>query len=559
MTLSHPGSGVSGKAARPTSTRGRLVDVPYPYAQLRRHYWIAIACLLPAALVLVFFASSAHLSEATLTMVNTLFPMYSMVVLAALIYNCVKDLPETIWTAFVWAPMQSIVFLYFGPLINIFGSEATLLARAGHPLTVTPAELLRANLLISVAVPLLLTGMAAALSVLAPPRVPRHVWQDANRFVYPERLASIAFMVILAGGLFRYALVKPAEWQVIPIIVPGIFGSLGFMVDLGLALLAYIAASRKGSRWVIPLIILWGGHVALTLLSFAKTELVVALVFPILGIYLARRRLKELAFGAAMTAVAFSLSTPLVTHGRGELFLIHGDINRGGYNDRINVLTTYVTGSASSNTPSYVIDEERTAQWWWVRLDYASPIAKAMLLHDSGYESRTIETAWMRFIPRVIWPEKPILEGPGTYFYSTLLGRETSTLVGISIYGDMYWHYGWLGVIFIAPLVGFVFGFASRFALKWVLEREFIFFPLVLYMLIWVASGTNKYLINGFIGALPIIVAYTAAFYLFSGVLKGEMANERRKRRPQRTLRGPPQGQGPRPPPRPGARPLGPR
>ncbi|MEM0905735.1 MAG: hypothetical protein AAGJ94_00115 [Pseudomonadota bacterium] len=548
MTLSPPNSGANTPIAgpRPVPRSGRPSDaVPYPYALLRRHYWTAIGLLVPPALILLLLVSSGNLSDTTLTFINTLLPLYSVAVLSALIYNCVRCLPETIWTAFFWAPLQSIVFLYLGPLVNVFGSEATLLAKAGHPLTATPSELLRANLLISIAVPLLLSGIAAALSVFAPPRVPKHVWQDANRFVDPERLAPVALAVIVVGGLFRYGLVKPADWGIIPIVIPGILGSLSFLVDLGLALLAYIAASKRGGRWVIPLIVLWGAHLVLTLLSFAKSELVVALVFPILGIYLARQRLKELALGAALTAVAFSLSTPLVTHARSELFLLHGEINSGGYGDRVNVLTAYVTGSGASGTPDYVIDEERTAQWWWMRLDYASPIAKAMLLYDSGYASRTVETAWMRFIPRFLWPEKPLFEGPGKYFYSILLGRETETLVGISIYGDMYWHYGWLGLIIIAPFIGFVFGFTGRLALKWVLERDFIYFPLVLYMLIWVAAGTNKYLINGFIGSLPIIAAYMLVFYLFSGVLKGEMANDQRKRRSKLHPHGLPPNQRP--------------
>ncbi|MEM8664313.1 MAG: hypothetical protein AAGF49_09360, partial [Pseudomonadota bacterium] len=148
---------------RPVRQPRRAAQTPRPYAALRRHYWMAVLCLLPMPLVYVLvelnLIAGADLS--ILTTANTYGPIYGATVLAFLTYACVRTAPETIWTAFFWFPLQSFVFFYFGPLVNVLGSDVTIYSRAGHPLTATPLELLRANMLISVAVPLVLAGMAA--------------------------------------------------------------------------------------------------------------------------------------------------------------------------------------------------------------------------------------------------------------------------------------------------------------------------------------------------------------------------------------------------------------
>ena len=153
----------------------------------------------------------------------------------------------------------------------------------------------------------------------------------------------------------------------------------------------------------------------------------------------------------------------------------------------------------------------------WTRLKLSGPQVSAMELYDAGFRNRTLNTAWMYFIPRVVWPDKPILYGPGLQFYRQLTGREDAvSFLGLSIYGDLYWQFGWLGVLVGGVLFGWVLGVTSALALRAIRSENFIMLPFVMMALDLAITAPNKYVINGVIGALPIMIAYYLLFSNFS-------------------------------------------
>ena len=91
-----------------------------------------------------------------------------------------------------------------------------------------------------------------------------------------------------------------------------------------------------------------------------------------------------------------------------------------------------------------------------MRLNYASVQAIGMRLRDDAVGIDTLSNVWMMFVPRIIWPDKPIYASPGIQFYTLITGNE-GTSVGISVFGDVYWQFGWMGIFIIIPMIALLY------------------------------------------------------------------------------------------------------
>ena len=387
-----------------------------------------------------------------------------------------------------------------GPLVEIYSNEITLLTLSITKLAVSPEELLRANKLSSLGVTLALMGFWFHL------RWRDRTWASTvSQFrpvISPERVA-LAF--VLGGGLLKYLLLKPAQWGMIDIVIPGSVTNVGYLLELGFAILAFLAM-KKNRRAGVLFLILWPPSLFLTILSFSKTEMVVAMLLPLIGAYLADRKLLRLIAGLSVVAFVFIVAQPWVHYGRAIVYARTGNINEAGYTERIEILGTYVRGDGVFGP---IGTDQDQVQTWWERLSYAGPQALAMEFHDQGFANRSLSTFWMSFFPRAIWWDKPIMIGPGLAFYRLVTGNENGqSYLGLSIYGDLYWQYGWAGILVGCPLIGWLFAILAARSIHAVRSREFIMLPAVLLALQMVLLGPTAYVINGIIAPLPIYIAY---------------------------------------------------
>jgi hypothetical protein len=136
-----------------------------------------------------------------------------------------------------------------------------------------------------------------------------------------------------------------------------------------------------------------------------------------------------------------------------------------------------------------------------------------------------IHEAWIYFVPRVIWPEKPILYAPGLELYRLLTGHvDGYSFLGLSIYGDLYWQYGWSGVIFGCLIVGWVFGVVTARSISAIRRQEYLMLPFILLVLKTSMQGPNQFVVSAFIGAIPII-----AFWFFALWAASRMAQSQKQ------------------------------
>ncbi len=428
----------------------------------------------------------------------------------------VRHCPEAIWAPSFWILMNSAVFYGIGPLVEVYGNPSTRAALLYSELAVSPSELTRSNLLSASGITCLISGFW--LHVCANPGKWKAVASSqplARSYISPIHVA-IAFVV--GGAILRYLFIKPAQWGMIDMVIPGVLTSVAPILDVGFGIMTYLAV-RGSPRLRCAIAICLPIHLLLTLLAMSKMELVIALMFPALGAYLGNRSLSRLAIMLAVIAYVFVPAQNLVHIGRAAILEKSGTINDAGYLERIDIVIDYISRQPDPVPLSYG-DEQR--QGWWTRLNFSGEQALAMALYDAGAAGSTLSNAWIRFIPRVLWPDKPIIRPLGAEFYNISVNRQGTSNLGLPIYGDLYWNYGWAGVIVGCLLIGWLFAAMSWRSIEALKKMEFIVLPAVLIAMLSAAQGLNNFVLDSIISRLPIYFAYLFSAGLLVKYLKSK-------------------------------------
>lgn len=478
--------------------------------RVARAYGETLLMLFPLILLYWLIPIASDL-KSSYNFINGTAPIYFIAVLGFLAARVSKLMPDSLWSGLFWFPVQAAVFYGFGPLVEVYGNAITTDSLARHILAVDDVELFRAHKLSTTGIAFILLGLFAHLQFL------RRAWAKPRHATTSKLpVEKIGILMVLGGAAFKYVILLPAQWGLLDVTVAGVLSGLGSVTDLGFAIVAYSAA--RGDRWQRRFFwALWPLHLFLTVLAFAKVSVVMAMLLPLIGAYLAHRNRRKLIFGLAVTAFVYAALQPFVNYGRGVIYEGTSTISEASYSERVEILIEFVSASGTINE---AYEDDR--QGWWTRLNFAGPQAYAMELYDQGYANPTLGRAWIYFIPRAIWPDKPIMVGPGLEFYRLVTSRSDAySFLGLTVYGDLYWQYGWGGVIFGSLFIGFLFAALSSQAVRAIRRRDFILLPAVLMALEMALLGPNKFVLNGIIGTLPIYFAYYFAASWASKQLSG--------------------------------------
>ncbi|MEM8547900.1 MAG: hypothetical protein AAGF46_07030, partial [Pseudomonadota bacterium] len=403
---------------------------------------------------------------------NIVIPVFFIAVLLLTSYSLLRIIPESIWTGLVWFPIASATFYGFGALVEVLGNEITKQALSAHPLFVDTRQLWLSNQLSALGVTFVTIGIwaqSALAGAFGRPAV--HCFDDERTAIAP---AALAVLFLVTGGLLKYGLMNPAQWGMIDVLIPGSLGQLAVLVDIGFAILAFLAVRNRARGPAIGCCLLFPLHLYFTVIGFAKLEIMLAMLLPVVGAYVGHRRISILGVSLVVMATAFVFSQDLVRFGRHQILLDTGVIDQASYGRRVAILNDYLGGARIEDVGG------EAAQGWWTRLNFSGVQAFAIGAREVGLPAFNITRAWMYFVPRAVWPEKPIMHSPSREFYAMVTGNAPTSALALSIYGDLYWQYGWLGVVAGCILIGWLYAMMARRTLQAVLRRDYIMLPVIL-------------------------------------------------------------------------------
>ncbi len=384
-------------------------------------------------------------------------------------YRIVASNPRTIWTPLPWFALTAGIYFGFGPLIYPFGSK-TNIASMDSFWPVYPLDLWRTNLLNSVS--LLITtlaflGMNKLLEIgysidLSAPRA-------AMGGDDPAKMAAVVFLVV--GLPLRYLLVLPFQFGQLSFVLPGSLYSLNSLTYLSLFMLSYLGAKR-GGMWRAGFWMLLVTETVSNFLCFSKAQFCLVFVMVALGRYMARRNVKEFILAGVGIVCLYLVVGPLVSWGRDEIVRETGDSHKAPFGLRFNIaLRGLELGSRGA------LDRDDTRQDWWGRLCYTNQQAAGMNLYDAGSRGDSFSIALYAWIPRFIWPEKPVASASEDFTVLIKGKSGVGTATGPTAFGEAYWNGGWLMVVLACGYIGVVFAWISRTSLLMLARSEWLLLP----------------------------------------------------------------------------------
>ncbi|WP_372922733.1 hypothetical protein [Roseovarius sp.] len=118
-------------------------------------------------------------------------------------------------------------------------------------------------------------------------------------------------------------------------------------------------------------------------------------------------------------------------------------------------------------------------------------------------------------MPRLLWPDKPPAPQEGLIFNRIVTGHDQAhARVGITVYADGYWKYGWLGVVLFSAIMGLILGAITRYSYRAVTERRLIALPVILLGMVMAGLGPTNFLQKAIVGPLGILLGYVLLVFL---------------------------------------------
>ncbi len=140
--------------------------------------------------------------------------------------------------------------------------------------------------------------------------------------------------------------------------------------------------------------------------------------------------------------------------------------------DRVQVLGDGVQSAAE--------DDPSADYYGWNRISYTVPQVAALEFYDSGRGGKDFQMIPWLFLPRALFPRKPIITQTGRDFHEKISGREGSS-TGQGIFSSGYYNGGWFGLFVASALCGWILAQTSAIARAVLRQNALLLFPLALF------------------------------------------------------------------------------
>jgi hypothetical protein len=406
--------------------------------------------------------------------------------------------PVGIWTSLFWLRIASGLYYGFGGIVPFLVNATTMEVMANFH-KATPEQMYKVNLLTTIGILFIIGSARLTEAAQRPIRIDRKMNSSDD---------DMLMWGIILGGcgvVIKYLITIPYNFGLLQWTVPGIVLQLSMTTSVGIYLVGSWAITRSRGLFIAV-----AGFAAfdalLGLLTFAKldvlfTLIMIGLTFVHKGVSIRRITILTVSLFSVFVFIA-----PIVDYGRTTLIERYQSISGAGFGERIDIVKTYFSGGKEHFLAS---DFRSEFQGGLARLSYMNQSAFAVALYDNGHQGDSIEAIAVVLIPRFLWPDKPNMNYLTAGFTQLATGGLNLTWPGR--YTEVYWNWGWWGILLLLPPLGIIYALLSRFALWVFLTRKWVYFPVVLMSMRYGLEITSPYATAGVGGLLQILPIYLVA------------------------------------------------
>lgn len=355
-----------------------------------------------------------------------------------LLWRALRDGPRRVLTdPFVMLVAAFTLYFLIGPLLLAIGPAD----EAAYVLQWYPA---RADEIVRVTgMNLVGLGALLLLASLFPSRLLKQITlRPISRLnsLPVRRVFWICVFVSVAAKLYVLPVdLNPDSGEIVHGIIRSVGGLAQFVILLGVL---YRGKGQAVMR--ITAVVMAASDFLTGMVLFSKLAAIVPLVTLLVGLYLRGGKRYTLIIGASLIAVVLALLTTPVSVAR----LILATTTQSDVGTRLDILSEAI--SAQSSVP----DSDAGT---WARLCYAVPQAAAVELYETNRGGNDLELIGWVFLPRLLFPDKPIITRSGMEFNEKITGsRQSSTGTGLFISG--YYNLGWSGIFLAAWIAAWILG-----------------------------------------------------------------------------------------------------
>ncbi len=447
---------------------------------------------LPAILALTATLTAADIgdwrAEDTL---NIVAPVWLSLALGASALKMGTADSRAIWTPLFWFRVATLIYFGLGNIAPVIMNSASLIYLQSMYFFL-PADVQRVNLIAAFGVACILSGNLIYEKLFVPARA-SGVARRAPRALGEAARKGVALFLI--GVAINYFLMVPASMGLIDFVVPGFISSLAMCEYVGFALLA-VWAFANSTTAVLAVAALVCVESLIGLLMLNKSSALLPWIAFVIGALSYNFTIPRLATAGLLISFAFGILQPLVAYGRNEAY--NNPANNSAelsLSQNLVYLRAYFDNKQES--------DPEDPQGSLLRLSFVNVAAFVVSQYDHGLPGDSLRNTLYSFIPRFLWPEKPLVLLGGEL--ATLVSGEVGNQISCGYFAEAYWNFGWIGLPLLLLPVGFFFNVTTHFAARVIEREDWLYLP-VLFLSLKIGMQIDSFY-NGFVGTAAQIFA----------------------------------------------------
>ncbi len=419
---------------------------------------------------------------------NRYLPMGYIAVGTSIVYARISKHFILVWSPVTWFFMASTLIFGMGPLIYYYG-DAHSIRTLDMYWIMDDTMLLRTNVLNSVGTLFVCVGHRLMRATSWRPKGRRTTVDEC----LPMALKMFKWIIIFALPLKLYIYSMKYMYP-FDFTYSAFVDQVASLCNVCITLSFFIWQSgRARYAWIaIPLLLL---DATFSLLAFSKAYLIIPFIQAVIGIFMARKHFSVLVVGFLVVVSLYMWVKPLVDMGRGEF---------NNRQQRLDYRVEFVSDFLAGNMKQSATVSMANSEHWWTRQSFNSTEAYMINSYDNGHAGETIQNVWVVFIPRFIWPDKPIVTNAVFDLIYELLGT-SCTSVGATLYGEAYWNGGWWMVFITSLYVGAMMCILARFSIYYMQVLDLRWLPVAI-MGIYYGLSVEAWFVPVFVGEIPLFV-----------------------------------------------------
>jgi len=460
-----------------------------------------------SALIALWFATGTGALPGSEDWINTIGLIGFSIVLAWAGYRQMKLNVASLWTPLLWYRVALLSYYGIGSLVPIWTNADTQELMKGF-YSYFPYEIVKLNLLITTFNFVFISSVKILFVTISNNSISK-AFRD-RKFISPSNFSMIVFgsMCLIVGSAVNYLIIFPQIVGWINLKFFSTLANLSVLSWLGYFMVIFWGLDNKRREFIIWPIALALGECVIGFFAMSKSVMLMPLVMVSIAFIYHHRSLLRISLFAGCFVSLFMFLSPIITHVR--------DMNGKYYDSSVQAkdvpslyLSYFTTGVES--------DQFAEVETGWMRLSFVNAGTFVINQYDHGMPGNSYRYLWIVWIPRIIFPEKPIITDVGRELsYAANGNYNSSSSAGLA--AEAYWNGGWLYTIAVAIFLALVFGLWTIYSYEVIQRKAWHLFFIVLIGM-RMAIRVDGAFVSDIVGPIALVVLAHIALELMNRFL----------------------------------------